>query len=69
MQGEQWEIFGKVASFALPALVALAAAVGFFAAQTYEQGATVFMESAKSPDTSATLKRLEDVRDLLQQGQ
>jgi len=58
-QGENWDSLGKVATLALPVLVALAVAVGFFAAQTYNQDATVFLENAKSPEDTARLYSLE----------
>lgn len=59
IQGENWDALGKVATFALPVVVALAVAVGFFAAQTYNQDATVFLENAKSPEDTARLYSLE----------
>lgn len=54
-EGETWEAVGKIAYFALPALIALGVAVGLFAANTYNEGATVFLESAKSDSDSAQL--------------
>ena len=60
-QGESWEVLGKAAAFALPVLVLLSLGVGFFAAQTYENGASVFLESAKSPEGSARLTQMEDL--------
>lgn len=54
-EGEQWESFGKIASFTLPVLAVLAVGVGLFAAQTYNQDATVFLESPKSADDTAKL--------------
>jgi hypothetical protein len=59
-EGEQWEAFGKVAYLALPALVAMAAAVGIFASQKYNDGATVFLESAKSDQDTAALYTFDD---------
>ena len=55
IQGDQWEGFGNIAAFAIPALAVLAVGVGFFAAQTYNQDATVFLESPKSPEDTAKL--------------
>lgn len=59
MQGEKWEFFGKAASFALPGLILAAVGVGFFAAQTYNQDATVFLESPRSQEDTAKLYTLD----------
>lgn len=58
-EGESWEIMGKVAYFALPALIALAVGIGLFAANTYNNGADIFLESAKSDSTTAQLYSFE----------
>jgi hypothetical protein len=59
MQGENWELLGKAASFALPVLILAGVGIGFFAAQTYNQDATVFLESPKSQEDTAKLYTLE----------
>lgn len=61
MQGDQWEIFGKAAAAAIPVMMLLAVGVGFFAAQTYENGASVFLESPSSPTEPARLVPLEQL--------
>ena len=58
-EGEQWEGFGNVASVTIPTLVVLALGVGFIAAQTYEDGATVFLENARGPEDTARLYTLD----------
>ncbi len=45
MQGEAWDVIGKVLSYSVPALIVLALAVGGFAAGTYNEGATVFIDT------------------------
>lgn len=59
MQGEQWDNLGKISSFVLPVLALLAVLVGVFAAQTYNQDATVFLDSPKSSEDSAKLYKFE----------
>ena len=59
MQGENWELFGTVASYMLPVLILAAIGVGFFAAQTYNQDATVFLESPRSQEDTAKLYTLD----------
>ena len=54
-QGDRWEGLGSIASVAIPLFIVFAVAVGFFAAQTYNQDATVFLENAKSPEDTAKL--------------
>lgn len=50
---EKFDILGKVAQGAVPVILALAVATGFFAAKTYNEGAVVFMEPAKGEDRPA----------------
>ncbi|KAK9805620.1 hypothetical protein WJX72_008546 [[Myrmecia] bisecta] len=54
-EGEGWEWLGKAFFFFVPALVLGAAAVGGFAAYTYNNDANVFLRSADSDDSTARL--------------
>jgi len=59
LQGEQWEQLGQLSSVTIPILVVLGALVGLFAAQTYNQDASVFLDSPKSSEDSARLYTFE----------
>lgn len=58
-EGEQWERLGQLSSVTIPILVVLGALVGLFAAQTYNQDASVFLDSPKSTEGSARLYTFE----------
>ena len=58
-EGDGMNAFGTAANFVLPVLVVIAVGVGFFAAQTYNQDATVFLESPKSQVDTAKLYSFE----------
>lgn len=58
-EGEQWEQLGQISSVTIPILVVLGALVGLFAAQTYNQDASVFLDSPKSSEDSARLYTFE----------
>ena len=59
LQGEQLEQLGQLSSVTIPMLVVLGALVGLFAAQTYNQDASVFLDSPKSSEDSARLYTFE----------
>ena len=60
LQGEKWDLFGKIASFAVPLLLLAGVGVGGFAASQYDQGATVFLENPQSAEDSAKLVTFAD---------
>lgn len=60
-QGEKWEFLGKVASLALPLLVVGFVVIGFFASQTYDQGATVYVQVPTSAEDTIRLVPSERV--------
>ena len=58
-EGERWEFLGNIANYILPVIVAGGVAVGFFASQTYNNDASVFLESPRGPEDTATLVKFE----------
>lgn len=59
-EGEGWEIFGKIVSYSVPVMLVLAVIVGAFAAGTYNEGATVFLDTPKNPDDTAKFFSVTD---------
>jgi len=54
-EGAQFEVIGKTAGFAIPVIVVLLVLVGFFAASSYDGGATSVMRPATSPEDTGSI--------------
>jgi hypothetical protein len=51
----RWDVVGSAAGIAIPLFAVLAVGIGFFAARTYADGATVYLVPATSAEESAKL--------------
>jgi hypothetical protein len=51
----RWDVVGSAAGAAIPLFAVLAVGIGFFAARTYADGATVYLVPATSAEESAKL--------------
>ncbi|KAL4447968.1 hypothetical protein ABPG75_005187 [Micractinium tetrahymenae] len=54
-EGDQFNLLGDAASLLIPILAVAAVGVGIFASQTYNEGATVFLDAPKSAEDTARL--------------
>ncbi|PSC68234.1 hypothetical protein C2E20_8153 [Micractinium conductrix] len=61
-EGDKFNVLGDVASLMIPLLVVAAIGVGFFASQTYNEGATVFLDAPKSQEDTVRLIPAEQLQ-------
>lgn len=61
-EGERFEVLGQIAAYLIPLIAVAAVAVGLFASSTYDEGATVFLDSPKYAEDTVKLIPAEDLQ-------